>query len=199
MKKDFQFIKLETITYIQRGNEVGSDIYRSYIEKIDSDIPFIRTSDLPNYEIDDYPDYYIPEEIYEELKQDIKEGDILFTKDGKIGVSTMITKSDKVIIASGIARLRLKSNAKKYNLTSEYLFLVLSLKETGLYPAIKRTVTASTIPHLSEERLKEIEIPILDKKTIDEITKLVKEAYKLKTEKKLLIRQAKELIENVLI
>ncbi len=128
--------------------------------------------------------------------QDVKAGDVLFTKDGKIGMSAMITKNDKAIIASGMVRLRLKAEAKKYNLSSEYLFIVLSLKETGLYPAIRRTVVASTIPHLREERLKEFEIPILDKTSMDEITKLVKEAFELKDEKKKLIKEVREEIDS---
>lgn len=55
---------------------------------------------------------------------------------------------------------------------------------------------ASTIPHLREERLKEIEIPILDKNTIDEITKLVKEAFRLKDEKKRLIAEVRETMDG---
>ena len=70
------------------------------------------------------------------------------------------------------------------------------MKETGLYPAIRRTVVASTIPHLREERLKEFEIPILDKTSMDEITKLVKEAFELKDEKKKLIKEVREEIDS---
>ena len=196
IQKKWKTVPLGKIATIKKGDEVGSANYNKYLDKKDSDIPFIRTSDLVNYEVDQFPDFYIPEEIYQELKQDIKAGDVLFTKDGKIGMSAMITKNDKAIIASGMVRLRLKAEAKKYNLTPEYLFVVLSLKETGLYPAIRRTVIASTIPHLREERLKEFEIPILDKNSIDEITRLVKEAFELKDEKKRLIKEAREEIDN---
>ncbi len=74
--------------------------------------------------------------------------------------------------------------------------MLLSLKETGLYPSIRRTVIASTLPHLREERLKEFEIPILDKNSIDEITKLVKEAFELKDEKKKLIKEVRKEIDG---
>ena len=196
IQQKWKTISLSEIATVKKGNEVGSDSYSIYLERKNSDIPFIRTSDFVNYEIDQFPDYYIPEEIYQELKQDIKFGDVLFTKDGKIGMTGMITKNDKAIIASGISSLRLKTEAKKYNLTPEYLFLLLSLKETGLYPSIRRTVIASTLPHLREERLKDFEIPILDKNSIDEITKLVKEAFELKDEKKKLIREVREEIDG---
>jgi type I restriction enzyme S subunit len=196
IQKKWQTVPLGDIATVKKGDEVGSENYNKYLDKKDSDVPFIRTSDLVNYEVDQFPDFYIPEEVYKELNQDIKAGDVIFTKDGKIGMSAMITKNDKVIIASGMVRLRLKTEAKKYNLTPEYLFIVLSLKETGLYPAIRRTVIASTIPHLREERLKEFEIPILDKTSIDEITKLVKEAFELKDEKKKLIKEVREEIDS---
>lgn len=196
IQKKWQTVPLGKIATAKKGDEVGSDNYNKYLDKKDSDIPFNRTSDLVNYELDQFPDYYIPKEIYQELKQDVKAGDVLFTKDGKVGMSAMFTKNDKAIVASGMVRLRLKEEAKKYNLSSEYLFIVLSLKETGLYPAIRRTVVASTIPHLREERLKEFEIPILDKNSIDEITKLVKEAFELKDDKKKLIKEVREDVES---
>lgn len=196
IQKKWQTIPLGEIATAKKGDEVGSDNYNKYLEKKDTDVPFVRTSDLVNYEVDQFSDFYIPEEIYQELKQDIKAMDVLFTKDGKIGMSAMITKNDRAIIASGMVRLRLKAEAKKYNLTPEYLFVILSLKEMGLYSAIRRTVIASTIPHLREERLKEIKIPILDKTSIDEITKLVKEAFILKDEKKKLIKEVREEIDS---
>lgn len=196
IQKKWQIIPLGEIATVKKGDEVGSDNYNKYLDKKVGDVPFIRTSDIVNFEVDQFPDFYIPEEIYKELGQDVKAGDVIFTKDGKIGMSGMITKNDKAIIASGMVRIRLKAEAKKYNLTPEYLFVVLSLKETGIYPAIRRTVIASTIPHLREERLKEFEIPILDKNSIDEITKLVKEAFELKDEKKKLIKEVREEIDS---
>lgn len=196
IQKKWKTVPLGEIATVKRGNEVGSDSYDLYLGKKEKDIPFIRTTDLVNYEADQFPDFFIPQEVYQELKQDIKAGDVLFTKDGKIGMTAMITKNDKVIICSGISRLRLKNDAKKYSLTPEYLFLILSLKETGIYPSIRRTVIASTLPHLREERLREFEIPILDKKSIDEITKLVKAALELKDEKKKLIEEVRVEIDS---
>ncbi len=196
IQKKWQTIPLGEVAAVKKGDEVGSDNYNQYLGKKENDIPFIRTSDLVNYEIDQFPDFFIPEEIYNGLGQDVKVGDVLFIKDGKIGMTAIITKNDKAIICSGISRLRLKAEAKKYNLTPEYLFLILSLKETGLYPSIRRTVIASTLPHLREERLREFEIAILDKNSINEITELVNEAFELKDEKKKLIKEVREEIDN---
>ena len=108
----------------------------------------------------------------------------------------MITEYDKAIISSGFVGLHLKNMAKEFGITPEYLFLALSIKEIGIYASKRRTVVASTIPHLREERLKEIEIPILDKETISEITNLVKQAFKLKNEKKRLIAEVRETMDG---
>jgi len=195
IQKKWQTVPLGEIATVKKGDEVGSENYNKYLDKKDSDVPFIRTSDIVNYEVDQFPDFYIPEEIYKELNQDIKAGDVLFNNDGKIGLVAMLTSQDKVIIQSHIKRLRLKTDANKYNLTPEYLFLVLTIKEVAKYQAERYTVIQSTIPTISNHIL-DIQIPILDKTSIDEITKLVKEAFELKDEKKKLIKEVREEIDS---
>lgn len=196
IQKKCKTVSLGEITIVKKGDETGSDNYNKYLDKKNNDVPFIRTSDLVNYEVDQFPDFYIPEEIYQELKQDIKVGDVLFSNDGKIGLVAMLTLQDKVIIQSHIRRIRLKKEAiEKYRFTQEYLFLVLTIKEISKYQAEKHTVIQSTIPTISNHLL-DFEIPILDKDSINEITKLVKEAFKLKDEKKKLIKEVREEIDN---
>lgn len=183
IKSKFQTITIGDITDIKKGDEVGSSNYVDYLYKGTNYVPFIRTSDIVNYEIDQYPDYFVSEIKYNDLKQGFQRGDVLFTKDGKIGMVGMMTEYDRAIISSGFVGLRLNKNASKYGITPEYLFLCLSIKEIGIYASKRRTVVASTIPHLREERLKEIEIPILDKETIVEITNLVKRLLNSRTRK----------------
>ena len=122
--------------------------------------------------------------------------DILFTKDGKIGMVGMITEADRCIISSGFVALRIKESAILQGITPEYLFIVLSTKEIGRYGARRRTVIASTIPHIREERIKQIEIPILESSIISEITELVSKAFSQKKERKLLIKEVSENIDN---
>lgn len=196
IKSKFRTISLGEIANIVKGDEVGSSNYVDYLYKGENYVPFIRTSDVVNYEIDQYPDYFVSEKIYNELEQGFQNGDVLFTKDGKIGMVGMITENDKAIISSGFVGLRLKNKGIECGITPEYLFLALSIKEIGIYASKRRTVVASTIPHLREERLKEIEIPILDKETISEITDLVKQAFKLKDEKKRLIAEVRETMDG---
>ena len=110
----------------------------------------------------------------------------------------MLSKNNKVICSSGIVKLSLNKNGKHLNFTQEYLFLMLMIKQVGLHSALRRTVTASTIPHLREDRIEEMEIPIMDRRTINEVSKLVEEAFKLKDERNILINKSSEIIDKEL-
>ena len=187
---------LREIVSICHGDEVGSENYKEFIDRIEEDRPFIRTSDIVNNEVDIYPDYYIPPYATETVKQDVRPGDVIFTKDGKIACVGMITDADNVILSSGIERLRLTEKARQEGFTQEYLFTALSIPEVGKYGAVRRTEVASTIPHLREERLLDIEIPIMDQEFVDQITALVKEAFVLKSERKKILKETDKILDT---
>jgi len=187
--------KLKELVTIKKGNEVGSVNYIDYLDKRDTDVPFIRTSDLINHEVDQYPDFHVPVDIYNELKQDIKAGDILFSNDGKIGVTAYMLPEDKIIIQSHIRRLRLKVNTIKRGITPEYLYLMLTIKEITKYQVEKYTVIQSTIPTISNY-LEDFHIPILSTDKIKEITELVKKAMNCKQEKKKIMSEVNNHIDH---
>lgn len=180
----FETTTLRKICSIQAGNEIGSENYIKFVDRINGDVPFIRTSDLLNNEIDSYTDFFVNGEIYVNLNQNFKENDIIFTKDGKIGSLSILTSANKAIYGSGVVRIRLLENTK---MTQEYLFICLLMKEIGDYQSQMRTVFASTIPHLREDRIYDILIPILDNDIIQEITKIVKQGFNLKNEKNIIL------------
>lgn len=196
LKTRFKHVNLNEICLTEHGVEVGSDNYNEYLEKDSEDVPFIRTSDIINNEVDLYPDFYVPFELAKEITKVPQKNDVIFTKDGKIGAVAMITENDNCILSSGVEILRLNGSGKDYGITPEYLFLVLSIKEIGYYEAIKRTVVASTIPHLRPERLREIEIPIIQNDKIIEITKLVREAFDLKNKRKPILKENDKMFES---
>ena len=99
-----------------------------------------------NYDLDLYPDFYVPIEIYNELSQKLISGDIIFSNDGKIGnVSIIPDNNNNVVLQSHIRTIRLNNLSKKYKLTREYLFLVLTTDISKLQ-AEKFTVIQSTLP-----------------------------------------------------
>ncbi|MFX1358309.1 MAG: N-6 DNA methylase, partial [Promethearchaeota archaeon] len=91
--------------YLPRGDEIGSQVYGL------GDIPFIRTSELNNWEVNLNSNKKTSEEVYEQYKekQNIEAGDILLVKDGGpnlIGKTAYITELDtKIIIQSHIYQI----------------------------------------------------------------------------------------------
>ena len=137
----------------------------------------------------------VPLNIAKDFVVDLKQGDILFTKDGKIGSTGMIVKEDedKAILSAGVSRIRLKKNSK---ITPEYLFLALTVKEIGFYQADRKTVVASTLPHLKESEILNFVIPQLDENTSKKISKLIKNSFEKKNECKILIKDIRKLMDN---
>ncbi|MDR1848008.1 MAG: N-6 DNA methylase [Bacteroidales bacterium] len=197
IKSKHQIVKLGSIATFKKGDEPGSENYIDFIDRNDTDIPFIRTGDLVNFAVNQLPDNFVEREIYNMFKQDLQTKDILFTKDGKIGITAMVTKNDKVMISSGILRIRLKEEAKqKYGITPEYLFAILSNKYTGYFQALRSTVIAATIPHLREKRIENFDIPILSADIMKEITHLVEQSFKLKNDSAKLDLEAINLLKG---
>jgi len=198
ISQKWKIVTLGEIATAKKGNEVGSENYINYIDKKSSDVPFIRTTDLVNHEADLFPDFFVSDEIFKEFNQDIRPGDILFNNDGKIGYLAVLTPQDRVIIQSHIKRIRLKGDAKNHNITPEYLFLVLTIKEIGGYQAEKFKVIQSTIPTISNRTL-DIQIPILDKDIINQITISLKKVFELKDQKKKMIDEIRREINSYYI
>lgn len=190
-------ISLGEIATLKKGDEPGSDFYIDYLDKKNTDVPFIRTSDIYNYQIDSSPDNFIDIHTFEEINQDVKEGDILFTKDGKIGEIALVTNSDKAIYSSGIARIRINKIGRELNITPEYLFNIVACNKVGRYTADRYTVTAATIPHLKEEFIRKMKIPILDEEKIKMITKETKKAFNMIDEKKRIILECQNIINRI--
>ncbi|MFX0041574.1 MAG: N-6 DNA methylase [Candidatus Hodarchaeota archaeon] len=96
--------------YLPRGDEIGSHVYGL------GDIPFIRTSEINNWEINLDSYKKTSEEVFNQykLKQNIEEGDILLVKDGGpnlIGKTAYITNLDtKIIIQSHIYQIKVLEN-----------------------------------------------------------------------------------------
>lgn len=164
---------------MKRGNEVGSKYYGL------GEIPFIRTSDISNWEIRLNPDTGIDEEVYNKYSgsQDLKPEDILFVNDGgrMVGEVAIITPEDgKIIIQSHIKRIRIIKN----NLVNPYLLLYLFKMPVVSEQIESKRFVQATIPSLGN-RLGEIIFPIpREKQAREEITKLIKNMISKRAEMK---------------
>jgi hypothetical protein len=104
------------------GDEIGKNAYGT------GDIPFVRTSDIANWEIKTAPKQGVSKDIYEEYAadQDVQEGDILVVRDGTylIGTNCFVTKVDKELVyQSHLLKLRVNQKA---DLDPHILFLALN-------------------------------------------------------------------------
>ena len=139
---------------IKTGAEVGRLAYGT------GTIPFIRTSDISNWEIKIDPKQCVSEEIYEKYKNQagVIEGDILLVRDGTylVGTCCILSKFDtKILFQSHIYRLRVN---KPEELDPFLLFAALNS------PIVKRQVKAKQFTqHIIEtlgSRIFEIVLPI---------------------------------------
>ena len=197
--QNFQMVRLgDGCVDISKGDEVGSEQYVKYLDRRESDVPFIRTSDLFNYGIDSCPDFFVEHSIYADLDQNILAGDVLFSNDGKIGLTTLIQNWHEFVLQSHIRRIRLKPHAMKLlGLTPEYLFLCLSMPELGGYQSRKFEVVQSTIPTISNN-LENFQVPVLAKSQIDGLTEDIKKAFRLKEEARSLIAEIRSELDSLL-
>ncbi|MFD2616535.1 restriction endonuclease subunit S [Terrilactibacillus laevilacticus] len=192
IKEKHDWKTLGSVASFKSGDEVGSGNYKLYLDKQENDVSFIRTTDILNYEVDRYPDFYVENEIYQNLDQAIEPNEILFSKDGKIGLVALTTKSDKCIVGSGILRIIADTN----KIDPYYLFTALSVKQIGLYQAKQRTVIASTLPHLRMDRISDFIIPLVPNQ--DNIINLAKKGFELKEKSKQLIDKSRKLLDDSL-
>jgi len=173
---------------VKRGNEIGSQFYGK------GDIPFIRTSDIVNWELKIDPIKCVPEEIYEQYKkqQDVQENDILFVKDGTflIGRSAIVTKQDeKIIIQSHLLKIRVSKESK---INSYYLLYLLNTpivqKQIAKYTFIQGTI--STVG----DRFNELSLPI--HKDLDKIKQISNEVKNIIDAKRTLRERIDNLIKS---
>lgn len=160
------------VLQIRTGHEVGKLAYGT------GPIPFVRTSDLSNWELKTDPKQNVSAERYNSLaaKQDVKSGDILMVRDGTylIGTTAMLTQADeRILYQSHLYKIRVL----KPELFSPYLLL--ALLNT---PIVKRQIrskqfTQDIIDTLGQ-RIQELMLPVpkdaqVRKRIIEEVKYIV--------------------------
>jgi len=172
---------------IATGDELGKLAYGT------GDIPFVRTSDISNWEIKADPKHGIDRRTYERLraKQDVRPSDILMVKDGTylIGTCAIVTEHDREIIyQSHLYKIRVNDNSNGLN-----PFLLLAILSA---PILQRQIrskqfTQDIIDSLGD-RIRELQLPVpKDDQTQSRITEMVKAAVQRRLEARLLARDAR--------
>lgn len=165
---------------LSKGDEIGS---RNYLEE---GIPFIKTSDIINFDVDYEPDCYCSESFINQLSQNIRRGDIIFTKDGKPGEIAIIKEDANIIISSGFVKYRPESEEELY-----WLFLLLSSSYGKAYFK-KWFVIASTMTHLRKDFFQDFNIPIITNEVREDFLKPLEVLFKSMEQSHLKISDIKE-------
>ena len=171
---------------LSTGDEVGKLAYGT------GNVPFIRTSDIANWEIKLDPKQGLSEEIYESLKakQDVRAYDILMVKEGTylVGTCAMITEAEtKIVYQSHLWKIRSLDHDK----LNPYLLLAL-LSSPIVKSQIRAKQFTQDIIDTIGRRVYELVLPFpKDKEQEAEIIRKVQEVFAKRTE-------AKNLMRNVL-
>lgn len=167
--KSISELQNSKIIKVSRGHEVGSENYGT------GDIPFVRTSEVSNWEITTDCTHCLSEDIYElyKDKQNVDPEDILIVNDGTylMGRTAMITKADtKIVFQSHFRRIKVL----KKDILSPYLLLALLGLEVVQKQIEAKSFRQGTISTLGN-RIMEVRIPIpTDDILINDITEKVK-------------------------
>ena len=165
------------------GATVESDYYG------DGTVPFIRTSDIDNWEVSEGPTHCVSDEVYNQVKasQDVKKDDILMVKDGTfmIGKTAIITDLDtKIVLQSHFIRLRVIDNEKM----SPYLLLGLLNTAVVRKQFDSNVFTQSSISTIGKRIRKLTLVMPKSSKEAAQLTKTVKQIVDGKRNAKMLSR-----------
>jgi len=133
------------------GIEVGKMVYGT------GDVPFIRTSDISNWQLKGDPKQNVSEDVYQSNLQDVRAGDIFVVRDGTylVGTSCILTEDDiKILYCGGLYKLRVE----KPEVVDPYLLLALLNAPTVRRQMRAKQFTRDIIDTLGK-RLFEVVLP----------------------------------------
>lgn len=172
---------------LNTGHEVGKLAYGT------GDVPFVRTSDLSNWEIKVDPKHCVERSLYLALKekQDVRPNDLLMVKDGTylIGTCAIITEYDReILFQSHIYKIRVKDNSHGLN---SYLLLAILSSSVVQRQIRAKQFTQDIIDSLGD-RIRDLLLPV-PKSPLkrEQVTETVRRVIRDRIEARELARQAR--------
>jgi len=171
----------------KKGVEVGTDAYSERGKD------FVRVSDFSIYGISK-ANRKISNQDFEELKDNFqpKRGEIIFTKDGTIGISYVLKENIQGVLSSAFLRLTLKD--KYQNFEKECLSLIFSSILCKMQ--VEKLSGGAIIAHLKPSDFETFKIPLIKQAIQNQIAKKIQESHKLRKESKELLEEAKRKVEK---
>ena len=150
------------------------------------EIPYIRVSDIVNWELYRNPITGVPRHIYEKTKGrngvNLQAQDVVFVRRGsyRIGTVAMASPHDKeVLLTRELVVMRVVRPDNKYGIDAYYLLYLLS-HHTTQHQIAQKVFIDTTLPNIAE-RWQELLLPVQD--SADErarITRRIKDAIDAK-------------------
>lgn len=169
---------------VSTGDEVGKLAYGR------GDVPFVRTSDLSNWEIKADPKHGISRDTYDALrrKQDVQPGDVLIVRDGTylIGTCALVTKHDtEIVLQSHIYKIRVHPN----ELLDPYLLLAI-LSSAPVQRQIKAQSQTQDIIDSLGSRINDLMLPVArDEQVRQDVSQRVQRVIRDRVEARELARE----------
>lgn len=169
----------------------GAEV-REYVEQ---GTPYLRVGDLRQLDISENTVVYIADESAHEVREKVslQEGDVLVTRSGSLGISSVITKKwESSITSSHLIRLRLK------NKTLDPYYLALFMNTTAGAEQVRKRSNGGIQPEINQPSLKNIIVPLLLKKEQTRIRQMIIRSHVTRDESKHLLELAKQAIETAI-
>ena len=180
------------VVEVSTGDEVNRLSYGT------GSIPFVRTSDIANWQIKPDPKHGLSEEVYAKYKdkQNIEAEDILMVRDGSylVGTCAMVTNAErKIVYQSHILRFKVVDKARM----NPYLLLSLLSSPIVRKQIAARRFTQDIIDTLGT-RWSELILPIpKDEKCLNAIIDSAKNAMVLRAQALCESKKAINLVESM--
>ncbi len=181
------FDEIKNIVNWKKGIEVGTDAYTKAGKN------FVRVSDVSVNGIE-AENRKISIALFTKIKDKFqpKKGDILFSKDGTIGISYVLKSDIDGIISSAFLRLALKDGYQ--NFEKECLTLILNSIICKLQ--IEQLSGGAIIAHLKPSDFEKFKIPLIKSSIQTKISNKITQSHQLRAESKELLECAKLKVEQ---
>jgi len=133
------------------------------------------------------------EKVYEQPQIFLKQGDIIFSKDGTLGITAIVPRhqNKEMCVGSTLARIRLNSNLDNYYVCAAFMSKIVQAQIGYFTSGIAQ-------PHITQEYINKLEIPIPSPEIQKYIGDKVRKAEELRKEAKRLKKEAEEIINESL-
>lgn len=140
---------------LRKGHEVGSEAYGT------GDIPFVRTSDISNFEIDVDPTKSVAPEFYDRVAplQRLVAGDVLMVVDGRYRIGAVAMLDEDSVRCIVQSHLRILGSKKPHEL--DPFALLFALARPAVRLRIRDLVFIQSTLGTLGARIAEIPIPVL--------------------------------------